>query len=361
MLRHLPLLTAAFAVIVPLVGAQDSVRLRTGAVEQGRIDSEDYDALRIKVKKGKEESAARLAWSDVVEVKYGAATELQQALGQLNAGNRAAALPKLQSLLAGSTLRKELRPAAMFQLGSGQARSGQADAATATLLELVKTFPKSRYLVPATQVLVDLHLAAGKLDAAVGAIEAATAAAREGGVPANHLVAFDYFRGLVHEAKKELVDARTSYQSASRVDSVLGGIAGLAKVGMARADAASGQGDAARAAFRELVEQAQGNEVLAGAWNGLARLGLQDGIKGKSAEKLTDALFMFLRSVVEFAPSPGEGTGEYERALAGAAEVFHQLAELETDDATKKQHAQRCKQRLDQLRKEFPDSLHLPK
>jgi len=176
-----------------------------------------------------------------------------------------------------------------------------------------------------------------------------------------HLVAFDYYRGQVNEAKKDLVNARVSYQAASRVDAVMPGIAGMAKVGMARVDDANGQPEAAVSAYRAIIDQSQANEVLAGAWNGLAKVALRDGVKSKSGDKLMDALFMFLRGVVEFAPSPGEGTGEYERALAGAAEVFRQLAELETDDATKKQYTQRSKQRLDQLRKEFPNSVHLPK
>jgi len=65
--------------------------------------------------------------------------------------------------------------------------------------------------------------------------------------------------------------------------------------------------------------------------------------------------------VVEYGPAPGEGTSEYERSLASAGRVFQQLSELGTDDASKKQNQQRAKQRLDQLRKEFPSSIYLTK
>ena len=39
--------------------------------------------------------------------------------------------------------------------------------------------------------------------------------------------------------------------------------------------------------------------------------------------------------------------------------AFQQLSELETDDARTKQNVQRAKQRLDQLRKDFPSSVYL--
>ena len=116
----------------------------------------------------------------------------------------------------------------------------------------------------------------------------------------------------------------------------------------------------AQAAYRALIDlENVGNEVRAGAWNGLGDILSQDKANAKNAEKLTEALFMYLRGVVEFGPAPGEGTGEYERALASSSRVFQQLSDLETDDARKKQNAQRSKQRLEQLRKEFPNSIYL--
>jgi len=346
----------------PLAMAQDTVRLRNGTTESGRVESEDYDALKFKIKKGKDEQSTSLPWADVVEVTYGAAVEFTQAMGQLNSGNRAAALPRLQALLTSSALRKEMRPAVMYQLGSGQMRSGQYAEAAATLLDLVKTAPKSRYMLPATRALVEIHQIGGDLAAGASAVEAAADAAKEAGIPVNHLMAFDYFRGVLNEAKKDLVKAKLSYQTASRADAAIAGIADMAKVGVARVDAASGQVEEARNAYRGIVEQGRGgNEVLAGAWNGLAKMALDDGVKSKKGDTLVDALFMYLRGVVEFAPAPGEGTGEYERALAGAAETFRQLAETEPDEALKKQRTQSAKQRLDQLRKEFPNSIHLPK
>jgi len=363
---HRPMLILLpFLVVLTALGsfaaAQDTVRLRNGTVESGRVEAENYDALQFKAKKGKEERVLKLAWNDVTELTYGSAPDYHQAVSQLSTGNVGAALPRLQGLVAGTTLRKEMRPAAMYQLASGQMRAGQYAEAAATLLELVKTNAKSRYLLPATRALVECHLALGNVEAGGEAIEAAFAAATEAGVDANQATAFDYFRGLLLEAKKDYAAAKARYQTATRSDNGAIPIGLMARLGLARCDRAAGHVDEARTAFRSIIDQGQGNEVLAGAWNGLGDIALQDGIKARSAEKVTDALFMHLRGVVVHAPAPGEGTAEYEHALAGAAEAFRQLGELETDEALKKQQALRSRQRLDQLRKEFPHSSYLPK
>src|SRR5262245_36731660 len=99
----------------------------------------------------------------------------------------------------------------------------------------------------------------------------------------------------------------------------------MAKLGLARCEHAEGRADQAKDAYRALIELPDvGNEVMAGAWNGLGDILFQDASKAKNAEKVTEALFMYLRGVVEFGPAPGEGTGEYERALASSSKAFQQ-------------------------------------
>ena len=128
-----------------------------------------------------------------------------------------------------------------------------------------------------------------------------------------------------------------------------------------RAVERAGQVDQAKKDFDSLINEGTTNEVLAGAWNGKAELMLADGIKGKNMERLLDASLMFLRGVVEFAPAAGQNSTEYERAMAGAAEAFKQMAEVESDANLKKQHAARSRARLEQLKKEYPHSAFLPK
>jgi len=49
---------------------------------------------------------------------------------------------------------------------------------------------------------------------------------------------------------------------------------------------------------------------VSGAWNGLADLTFAEGSKDKNADVIMNALFMYLRGVVEYGPAPGEPTGE---------------------------------------------------
>lgn len=343
--------------VSPALRAQEQVRLRNGNTEQGRIESEDYDALKIKVKKGKDDQTMSIPWADVAEVGY--TGELQKAINQIASGNRTQAVQALQAQLGGTTLRKELRPAAQFQLASAQMRDGQWGDAATTLQDLLKNNPKSRYLFPAARALAEIHLATQKYDEGATAIDAAANAAKDAGVSVNHLMAFDYFRGLLNEGKKDYVKGKVNYQTASRAE--MAQYAELAKLGLARIAEASGQAEEARTGFQALIDQSKNNEVLAGAWNGRAKLTMAEAQKDKKSETALNALFMYLRGVTEYAPLPGEGTGEYERALAGAAEAFKLLADFDTDEAQKKQNAQRARARLDQLRKEFPNSIHLPK
>lgn len=353
----IPVLVALLA-FAPALAAQDTVKLRNGTVEQGRIEAENYDALQFKAKKGKDERSLKLAWSDVAEVSYGD-RDLNAAMTTLSSGNVGGALPKLQAIVANGSFRKELKPAAMLQLATAQQRMGKYEDASATLSALLKEHPKSRFLLPAARALVDCHLVRGDIGGGSAAIEAAASAAAEGGVDSSHTLAFDLFRGLLLEAKKDLVGAKVKYQAVANARTIPPAMTTLARLGIARCEQTAGALDKAKTDYLALLEQGVGNEVLAGAWNGLADIAMKDA--AKSPEKLNDALLMYLRGVVEFGPAPGEGTGEYERALAGAGEVFKQLAEAETDETLKKTHMARSRQRIEQLRKEFPNSAHLPK
>jgi tetratricopeptide (TPR) repeat protein len=358
-------ITFGFWLVLPALAtaqliAQDKVKLRSGTVEEGRIESEEYNVLVMKAKKGKEEKSLRLNWDDVADVNYGGVVEYNQAVSQISSGNYAAAVSKLEALAASANFRKELKPLVMLQLAQTQQRMGKFTEAAAAMQKLVEANPKSRYIVPAAQGIVECYVAAGDPATGTTAIEAVSKAATDGGVDAMFLAVFDYFRGRLKEAQKDLVSAKVKYQAAAAARGAPASWTAMAKLGLARCEQAEGRSDQARDQYRTLIDlENVGNEVLAGAWNGLADILSQDAVKAKNAEKLTEALFMYLRGVVEFGPAPGEGTGEYERSLACAGRVFQQLSDMETDDARKKTNAQRSKQRLEQLRKEFPSSIYL--
>ena len=346
--------------VATLASAQDSVRLRNGETETGRIESENYDVLVLKAKKAKEkeERVLRLSWDTVVDVTYGNNVEYNQAINLIAGGNVGAAIPKLQALVDGSSLRKELKPLVMFQLGAAMQRTGKFAEAAAMQREVAKQFPKTHYLLNAAQSIVDCHVALGDAAGGTAAIDELVTAAAAGGVDQNYLSAFDYFRGRLLEEQKNLAGAKSKYQAVAAGRTGSAAMTAMARMRIARCEQAEGQVEPARNAYKALVELDVANEVLAGAWNGLADLAFDEGAKAKHMEKLTNALFMYLRGVVEYGPAPGESSGEHERALAGASQTFKLLGELETDEVKKKQHVERSKQRLAQLKKEFPNSVY---
>src|SRR5262245_39900866 len=333
----LTLLLAAAWWLPSTAAAQDTVRLRNGTSESGVVEGENYDVLLFKAKKGKEEKALRINWDDVAQLQYGGATEYQQAVNQVASGNLGAAIPKLQTLAQSTALRKELKPLVQFQLASALQRSGKFAEAAAAQLELVKAFPKSRFVLPAARSIVECHIALATATDGIKAMEEVVGTAEKGGVDNSFLSVFDYYRGRLMEAAGDRVGAKVKYQTAAAARGVPASMTAMARLAIARCDQTDGQVDAARIAYREITQLDAGNEVLAGAWNGLADITFAEASKARNLEKITDALFQYLRGVVEYGPAPGEATDEYERALAGAAASFKTMSEIETDDAKQKQ------------------------
>ena len=365
MFRFLPPTVASLTVapltvalcLCTVAAAQDTVRLRNGNTDSGTIESEDYQSVAIKSTKDKRTN--RHKWDDVVDVTYGNAGDYVHALNLVNGGNFAQAVTKLTQLAASDKLRKELKQHVLFQLGAAQQRAGNLKEAVAAYLDLVKAFPQNAHLRAAAKGIVDCRVALGDAAAGVTDLEAVVKAGKDAGVDDLYLGTFDVFVARLLEVQKKVVEARLKYEAVAANRGISPVLIAEARLGMARCSQAEGQPQKATEIYNQLIDQDLGNEVLAGAWNGKADLAREEGAKQKSAEKLLDSLYMYLRGVVEYAPAPGEGTGEYERALAGAAAVFKSLGELESDAQKKKTYLDRSRERLNQLKKEFPNSPYL--
>jgi outer membrane protein assembly factor BamD (BamD/ComL family) len=339
--------------------AQDAVRLRNGKTESGRIESEGYDGIVLKAKVNNQDKQLKITWDQVAHVSYGGGTEYAQVVNQIASGNFGAAIPRLTAMAQNANLRKELKPHVLYQLGVAQQRAGKLAEASTAFVELVKAFPRTQYLSAAAAGIVECQIRAGDIPAGTAALTSLIESAQTAGVGPDYLGAFDFYRGRLLEAQKNITMARGKYQAAATARGGPPALVAAAQLGIARCEQAEGNLVMARNAYKSLLDLDAGNEVLAGAWNGLADMAKEEATKTKKADKLLDSLFMYLRGVVEFAPAPGEGTGEYERALAGAASVFKLLSDSEADETRKKQYAQQAKQRLDQLKKEFPTSRYL--
>src|SRR6185503_9975194 len=245
---------------------------------------------------------------------------------------------------------------ARFHLAYAEQRMGKTSEATAGYTKLLQDFPKSRYLREAAENLLTLRL--GENDAA-GAQSVLDSLAQG----AKGVDGIEPLIGLLEARLLEGQDKNTEAgQRFAAVEALAGARADLvqeAKLGRARVLLRENKAAEAEPIFRALITESPLPRVQSGAWNGLGELQAADGRAKKNSERILDALYAYLRSVVQYKPLPGESTEEYERALAGAATCFKYLSELEQNPEKKKLHRER--ERLEQLQLEYPSSSFLKK
>lgn len=346
---------AALALGILLGGVhaqQDKVVSKDGKERTVKIESEDYDGLKLSVQGG----SMTMPWKDVDSIRYGNAAKYQEAVDAFGTGGPAQALPLLEPLAADDKLRPVLRHGVLYHLGLAQKRLGDDDKSIATFEALLKDFPKSRHLITVGANVLDLYVAKGD---PAGASKTLDAALRAAGSGAGQQAGFDFLRGRVLEEQKKYPDAERVFQGVVTAAGSDQDLALAAKLALARCAQHANRTNEAQTKFREIVALAAPNEVMAGAWNGLGEMALVDGTSKRSLEELRYALFAFLRGVVYYVPERGGSTEEYERSLAGSARAFRAIGELDTDPARKKLFLGRAQQRREQLAAEYPRSRHL--
>jgi tetratricopeptide (TPR) repeat protein len=345
------------ALALPLQAQEtDTVYLRDGATEVGKVLEENLDGVQFQPEKG---AKKLLAWDNVQSIQYfDAPEELANGLASLGAGNPEAALAQFQALLGLEGVRGPQVQNALFHAAFSQQRLGQTDAAIASYAKVLKDFPKTRYLRSVGENLIELHLGKNDVASARAALDGIGVGAKgtEGLEP---LLALLEARFL--ETQKKFAEARERYAG---VESLAGAPAAMAqegKLGRARMLLRENKSGEAEPLLRALVGESASPRVQSGAWNGIGEIQATDGRAKKDAEKILEGLYAYLRTVVQYKPLPGESTEEHERALAGAANCFQLLSELEQNSEKKKLYRERQRERLDQLQRDYPGSSFLPK
>ena len=359
---RLPLSALALLALVARVSAQDPtdvVYLRDGVTETGKVLEEPLSGLAFQPESGAKKT---LQWADVQSVEYGDAPDAfaagQSALG---AGDFEDALKQFSAVLAEQDLRPVVRQQALFQKAGAELRSdadGTEDAARADYQQLLRDFPKGRFVRMACENLMGLYLKKGDAagaqtvldDASKGLSGVAGAEAIVGVLAGNMLLT----SGKGDEAAKRF----------AAVEALAGAEPALvqeARLGRARTLILANKAAEAEPILRELVEKSTIARVLSGAWNGIGDLGAKEGHDKRNTDRCLDAVFAYLRGVVQYKPLPGETTIEYERALAGAAQCFQYLSELESNPDKKKVWRDRQRDLVERLQREFPRSPFLEK
>jgi len=334
---------------------KDTIQLKDGTSEPGLIKSEEYGGVTFQPSKG---AARTILWSEIAPngITYANSPEYQSARDDLEGGKLAEALVKLDELLADAKLRGVLKQNAQFFAAMIHQRQGEIDPAIEGYKKLVADFPKSRWLMEVGENLVLCHMAKKDVAAAGKALDELSAAATAAGVEAGFNSSVNVLKGRLYEEQGKIPEALAAYGVAEKATGVPPSVVQQARLGQGRCLVASNKKSEAEALFRKLVAEDAPHVVLAGAWNGLGDLMLEDSKKGGApdAEKLLDVLYCYLRGSVLYTPLPGESVTEYKRACKSAAEVFKFISQVEKNADRRKLYQARAAERDEQFKKEFP-------
>jgi outer membrane protein assembly factor BamD (BamD/ComL family) len=326
------------------------VRLADGTVETGLIQSEDFGGLTIKAGN----KAPRLIpWKDVRETTYRQAEEYVAAQQSLQSGELGKAETEFRALAANTKLRPIVRQQVLFILAGILQDQGKGEEAAKTLKDLMAEFPKGRYLGTSAEILVGTRIAAKDFAGANAELTALETATKDF---ADFRPNLTVLKGMVLEAQNKLTEAATAYSTVGIAPNASPDVKAQADLGTARVLVAQKKPADAETLLRKVVAQDLPGRILAAAWNGLGDLVVEQGKSSKDKDKILEAAFSYLRASVQYPPLPGDPTREYERGLAGSARCFRFIADLEDNTARKELYMSRSKQRLEVLKKEYPDS-----
>lgn len=354
----------AFLLALPLVlgglsapaAAQDkdTVQLKDGTTDTGLVKSEEYGGVSWQPAKGQ---ARTILWTELAPngITYANALDYQSAREDFDKGALPEALTKFEELLGDTKLRGVIKQNALFFKAMIHQRQGEYDQAIEGYKALVTDFPKSRWLTEVGENLVLSYVAKKDVAGAGKALDELSAGATSAGVEAGFNSSVNVLKGRLFEEQGKFPEAQAAYGVVATGTGVPASVAQQARLGQARTLVALNKKPEAEAIFRKLVAEEAPNTVLAGAWNGIGDLMLEEARKGTAdAEKLLDVLYCYLRGVVQYAPLTGESRTEYKRACKSTAEVFKFISQVEKNKDRQRLYLQRATEREEQFKKEFP-------
>ncbi len=333
---------------------KDTIQFKDGKTDTGLVKSEEYSGITFNPAKG---AARTVEWKDVAPngITYSGSVEYQSAKDAFDGNKLQDALKGFEELLGDAKLRAVLKQNAEYFVATIRMRGGEYDKAIEMYNKLVADFPKGRWLMEIGEGLVTCHVAKKDIAGAGKALDALSAAATSAGVEASFNSAVNVLKGKLFEEQQKYPEAQAAYGVAEKATGIPLQIAQQARLGLARCMVALNKKPEAEAAFRKIVSEDAPNVVLAGAWNGLGDLTVEDARSHQNdPEKLLDAVYCYLRGVVQYAPVGGESNAEYKRALKGTAEVFRYISQVEKNADRKKMYLERARERDEQFKKEFP-------
>jgi hypothetical protein len=343
-----PLTVLALAATV--AEAQDTVTLKDGKTETGRVKSADYDGLALE-QKGQSKTIER---SQVANIAYKEPPqEYLSGRDAFDNGKWDEALAFFEAIKAEK--RAPIRQEVFFFAAQAQLAKQAWDPAIAALDALRKEFPKSWYLMEIGEGYVLAYTAKKDYVGAQKALDTMATDTAAQGVSAGFSGAISVLKGRLLEDQNKISEAAASYSLAEKATGVTLIVQQQARLGQGRCLIAQKKGSDAAALFDKLTKEDAPNNVLAGAWNGLGDIWLEEAktkADAEQAEKLLDAALAFMRSVVQYGPGPGENARELCRGLEGSVKAFKGLAAVEKNAEKKATYTLRANERQQQLQRD---------
>lgn len=351
--KSLGVLLALFATALPAL-AQDTVTLKDGKTEQGRVKSADYDGLILEAKG----QSKTIEWSTVASIAYKDPPEDYTAgKDAYEAAKWDDALAAFDKVKADTKVRAPIRQDAFYFSASCSLAKGNWDGAIAGFDALRKEFAKTRYLMEAGEGYVMAYSAKKDFGGAAKALDTMSNEAAVAGVPQSFSATVSLLKGRLLEDQNKVTEAAAAYGVAEKASGAPLIVLQQARLGQGRCLLAQKKNAEAEALFRKLSTEDAPSLVLAGAWNGLGDIWSAEAkskAEAEQVEKLYDAAFAYMRGVVQYGPGPGEPAREYRRSLEGSMNVFRALSQVEKNADRKKVYQQRYTERKEQFEREFP-------
>ena len=328
-LRSVSILTAilGLGLVAPATAQDDTVNMHDGTKKTGKVEVYDFRTIKLTSQNGK--ISTNIKVEDAKSVEWGGKPKaFKEAESALAAGNDEDAATKLQAIIDDAKLRDVLKQEAYFLQAAAYANAGKNAEAADSLQKMLAKFPQSHYIVAAHEMAVRALLAAGKAADAVSFTQAEET--RVGAIPDSRALTdgLKLLRCRVQLASNQGPQAKADLQTLANT---AGPMAEQAKVMLGEVLLAENNVAEAEKLFRDALKSTKAAQVRAGAYNGLGEINFKKGYDGKKSDLLKDALFSYLRTVVQFPPAAGDSSEYHEAAIFKAGCCFQALGDLEKD------------------------------
>jgi len=329
----------------------DTLHLQSGESKQGTIQEWDYRGLKLSVGGG----TSTVKNQDVINVDFGGAPkDWKEGVDDAQNGKLADAVAKLQAALDNKKLRAPLRQEAHWWKAQALAGDQKFDEAVAALKAMLEEFPTTHRLEDVHAAMAEYLVKGGKGADAITFVDGEES--RVNKLPESGSI----LEGLKLIRARALLDSGQGAKAkaeAQALASTTGPRASEAKVLMGLISLkADNNPTEAEKQFRDALKVVTKPSLRAACYNGIGEVLQKRGKESNKPDLIREALLNYLRTALQFPPTPGESTGAHEDGLYNAALCFKYLGDLSQDKDVAKRNNGRAAELFRRFVNDYPQS-----